>query len=175
LLEKIYDMHTRNSISGSTSQNLKFVELINDMAENFHFYTEYLVNYEPAMQRRGYLLTRNRRFAEFVAKVEKEPNVNQSLESLLILPVQRIPRYRLLLEQLMKFTPESHPDYTVVKHALDKICALASYNNEAIRARENKNKIMNVMMQLDPAYRVDLLEDKNRKFLKEGTLLRQCR
>eukprot|EP01039_Chlorochromonas_danica_P007393 gene7393-8178_t len=175
LLEKIYKLHTNVSVDGSSSQNLKFVELFNEMAANFDIYTNYLVNYEPAMQRRGYLLTSNRRFADFIAKMEKDPLVNQSLESLLILPVQRIPRYRLLLEQLLKYTPESHADYNTVKYALDKICALASYNNEAIRARENKNKIMNVMMQIDPAYRIDLLDDEKRKFLREGPLLKQCR
>lgn len=175
LLEKIYDLHIRNSLDGSASQNLKFVDLFNDMAANFDVYTQYLVNYEPAMQRRGHLLTRNRKFADFIAKVEKDPNVNNTLESLLIMPVQRIPRYRLLLEQLLKYTPENHSDFPVVQSALDRICELASYNNEAIRARENKNKIMNVMMQLDPAYRIDLLDDKHRKHIKEGTLLKQCR
>ncbi|RYG64547.1 hypothetical protein EON64_13770, partial [archaeon] len=174
-LERIYELHSRNSVSGSTSQNLKFVELFNDMSMNFHYYTDYLVNYEPAMQRRGHLLTSNRRFADFILKVEKDPLLGQSLESLLILPVQRIPRYRLLLEQLLKYTPESHSDYNIVKNALDKICDLASYNNEAIRVRENKNKIMSVMMQIDPTYRIDLLGDRDRKFIKDALLLKQCR
>eukprot|EP00981_Chlorochromonas_danica_P003873 scaffold735_cov159-Ochromonas_danica.AAC.5 len=34
---------------------------------------------------------------------------------------------------------------------------------------------MNVMMQIDPAYRIDLLDDEKRKFLREGPLLKQCR
>lgn len=33
------------------------------------------------------------------------------IESLLIQPIQRIPRYSLLLEDLFKNTPMDHPDY----------------------------------------------------------------
>lgn len=175
-LEEIYNLHTRNPIVGSASQNLKFIDLFNDISDNLKAYSNYLVNYEPAMQRRGHLLISNRRFSDFVEKLEKDPVLQtQSLESLLILPVQRIPRYRLLLEQLLKYTPDNHPDFPVVKEAMEKICNLAMYNNEAIRARENKNKIMSVMMQMEPTTRVDLLDNKDRKFIKEGALLRQCR
>jgi hypothetical protein len=175
-LEEIYHLHTRNPIDGSASQNLKFIDLFNDISANLRTYSNYLVNYEPAMQRRGHLLISNRRFSDFLEKQEKDPILqSQSLESLLILPVQRIPRYRLLLEQLLKYTPDNHPDYPIVKDALEKICDLAMYNNEAIRARENKNKIMSIMMQLEPTTRVDLLDIKDRKFIKEGSLLRQCR
>lgn len=174
--EKVYELHSRHSISGSTSRNLTFVDLFEDMGRNIDIYSVYLVNYEPAMQRRAALLTSNRRFADFVDRVQKTPELQgQNLESLLILPVQRIPRYRLLLEQLLKYTTEDHPDYQTVHSALDKICELAHYNNEAIRARENNNKLMSIMMQIQPTNRPNLLDDKNRKFLKEATLQKQCR
>jgi hypothetical protein len=175
-LEMIYSLHNTNSIDGSVSQNLKFIQLFDAIAQNVSCYSDYLINYEPAMQQRGHLLISNRRFAEFIEKVEKDPILQgQKVESLLILPVQRIPRYRLLLEQLLKYTEEDHTDFPIVKDALDKICTLAMYNNEAIRARENMNKIMEIMMQIQPTNRVDLLEEKQRRFIKEGLLLRQCR
>ncbi len=98
-----------------------------------------------------------------------------NIESLLIMPVQRIPRYRLLLEQLLKYTPAEHEEYAVVRTALDKICDVAMFNNEAIRARENKTKTMAIMMQIEPRSRIDLLDDSSRMFIKDGALLRQCR
>jgi len=175
-LEDIYKLHSRNPIDGTSSQNLKFIDLFDDISKNLQIYSNYLVNYEPAMQRRGHLLISNRRFSDFIEKAEKDPLLqSQTIESLLILPVQRIPRYRLLLDQLLKFTPEDHPDFSIVQQSLDKICDLAMYNNEAIRDRENKNKMMSIMMQMEPTSRVDLLAKKNRKFIKEGLLLRQCR
>ena len=99
----------------------------------------------------------------------------QSVESIFILPVQRIPRYRLLLEQLLKYTPTDHTEYDVVKRALEKISDMAMFSNEAIRARENKTKIMEIMLSINPLSRVDLLDDQDRRFIKEGILSRQCR
>lgn len=175
-LEAIYQLHSNNSIDGSASQNLKFVQLFDAISQNVQCYSDYLVNYESAMQRRAHLLTYNRKFADFVAKIEKEPHLqNQKIESLLILPVQRIPRYRLLLEQLLKYTPEDHVDYPIVQDALQKICELAMYNNEAIRARENMNKMMDIMLSIEPTSRIDLLAEKDRRFIREAPLLKQCR
>jgi hypothetical protein len=37
------------------------------------------------------------------------------LESIIIMPIQRSPRYKLLLEDLLKRTPEAHPDCTLLK------------------------------------------------------------
>jgi hypothetical protein len=175
-LEMIYDLHSENRIEGSASQNLKFTQLFNAIAQNVKCYSDYLVNYEPSLQRRAHLLIYNRKFSEFVSQVEKDPRFqNQKLESLLILPVQRIPRYRLLLEQLLKYTPEDHVDYHTVSDALEKICQLAMYNNEQIRARENLNKMMEIMMSIEPTSRIDLFAPSDRKFIKEGNLLKQCR
>jgi hypothetical protein len=36
-----------------------------------------------------------------------------SIHSLLIQPIQRIPRYQLLMKELLKYTPEGHPDFGV--------------------------------------------------------------
>lgn len=175
-LDQIYQLHARHSLDGTTSQNLKFLSLFEDIASNCDIYSQYLANYEPAMQRRGALLTKNRRYSDFVSTLEKDPILQgATLESLLILPVQRIPRYRLLMEQLIKYTPETHPDFSILQNALATISLTAQYNNEAIRARENKEKILQIMLLIEPTTRVDLLEDINRRFVMEATLLRQCR
>jgi hypothetical protein len=159
---------------------IDFITLFEDILANFTFYSDYLVNFEPAMQRRGYLLTANRKFAEFIEKSQQESSRNLQLggggiESLLILPVQRIPRYRLLLEQLIKFTPENHPQFDSIRLVFDRICEIAQYNNEAIRARENQQKTMEIMMAFEPRTRIDLLNDSARRFVKEGPLIKLCR
>ena len=52
------------------------------------------------------------------------------------MPVQRIPRYKLLLEDLLKKTPESHPDYLNLKKAHNVIDNVATFVNETIRQHE---------------------------------------
>ena len=41
-----------------------------------------------------------------------------SLKDLLIKPVQRIPRYLLFVKDIMKHTPHTHSDYTLLQQAL---------------------------------------------------------
>lgn len=51
------------------------------------------------------------RFREFQNKALQDPRCKGlNLASLLITPVQRLPRYRMLLAELIKATPASHPD-----------------------------------------------------------------
>lgn len=176
ILEKIYQLHMKYSVSELETYPEKFGAFFQNICDNVQTYTDYLLNYESSMQRRCSLLISNRRFSDFLDKAEKDPRMQgQKSESIFILPVQRIPRYRLLLESLLKCTPEEHAQYSVVKNALDKICDMAMYSNEAIRARENKAKIMDIIKTIEPRTRVDLLADPDRVFLKEGPLLRQCR
>jgi hypothetical protein len=175
IFEHIAQVHGKHQCEDFDT-SAAFVAFFDDIFENVQLYAEYLAAYEPAMQRRGYLLTGNRKFCNFLDKSEKGPGLmGQKLESILILPVQRIPRYRLLLEELRKCTPVGHGQYATVQLALEKISDMAAYSNEAVRARENRAQIMQIMLTIESRSRVDLLADTERRFVKEGKLLRQCR
>ncbi len=43
------------------------------------------------------------------------------LTSLLIMPIQRLTKYRLLFKDLIKHTDETHPDYKDLQKALEVI------------------------------------------------------
>jgi len=60
----------------------------------------------------------------------------QSIESVLIMPIQRVPRYKLLLEELLKATPESDPCYEQLSQVCTTVTQLASTINEEIRTQE---------------------------------------
>ena len=55
--------------------------------------------------------------------------------------MQRIPRYKLLLEQLLKETPQGHPDHKSTLEALDEVAAVATKVNAAIKRREAVEKV----------------------------------
>ena len=88
---------------------------------------------------------------------------------------QRIPRYRMLLEELLKKTPESHFDYEDLSASLKQVSEIASLNNEAIRRREGKDQIMQVMMMLDTKTRINLLDKPGRMLRRQATMNRQTR
>ena len=48
-------------------------------------------------------------------------------------PVQRIPRYRLLLEDYLKKLPEDDPDWPNTKKALQLITIAATHSNETMK------------------------------------------
>jgi hypothetical protein len=51
------------------------------------------------------------------------------------MPIQRIPRYLLLLAELKKYTPAEHPDHAHLSKAETLIGATAKHINEQVRAR----------------------------------------
>lgn len=92
----------------------------------------------------------------------------QNLSSCLITPIQRIPRYRLLVTQLLKHTKDSHPDYASLNRALNKIVEIADKLNESLRRAE----CIEVMKTLkgvldDPSL---IVVDGSRSLVHKGTL-----
>jgi hypothetical protein len=68
----------------------------------------------------------------------------QKLPFLLITPVQRIPRYNLLLQELIKKTPEGHADHTYIIQALGKIKEITDHVNFSVREQENRVKLLKI-------------------------------
>eukprot|EP00808_Paulinella_micropora_P024737 g9657.t1 len=144
-------------------------------------YTDYVSNHEKAV----YLLSRlNRqsRWQTFLAKADpaaKASNagagtngVSHQLASYLISPVQRIPRYRLLLQELVKNTDAGHPDSEPLAQALSLVGEVATHINEAMRAQENQVKIRAIEEQFltSPGFLAP-----GRFYIKQGQLSKICR
>lgn len=53
----------------------------------------------------------NPKLAAFVVSQETRPEVSNKLAALLIAPIQRIPRYRLLLQEVLSHTTPFQQDY----------------------------------------------------------------
>ena len=99
-------------------------------------YTQFASNSEEAMRLLRKLQENNSAFAEFTAECMTNPRCRgQSLDSFLIMPIQRIPRYLLLLAELKKHTPLEHPDHAQLTKAEALIGATAKHINEQVRAR----------------------------------------
>ena len=65
-----------------------------------------------------------------------------SLDSLLVKPVQRLLKYPLLLTELLKYTPENHPDYTGLEFALRELKAVSLRINDAKKRAELVEKVL---------------------------------
>lgn len=106
-------------------------------------YCDYCCNYEAAVQFASQLKQYNMQFASFI-QATSEYNKGYGLSDLLIMPVQRIPRYKLLLDKLIKYTSESHPDYDLLNKAHDLVSDKATDINKKMNIVTQQK----VMMQL---------------------------
>ena len=65
--------------------------------------------------------------------------------SFLIMPIQRVPRYKLLLQELLKNTPSTLiPDCASLEKALGLVSAVAAHINDSVRANENRAKVREI-------------------------------
>lgn len=103
-------------------------------------YIEYGTNYQKALQTYNRLLDQIS-FANMLEIQRANTLNNLSLDFLLIMPVQRIPRYNLLITELLKCTESDHPDYQNLKNALELTKEVTEKMNETIRKTENLGKL----------------------------------
>ena len=75
----------------------------------------------------------------------------------LITPIQRIPRYVLLLRDLFKHTPTSHPDYIDLAVACEKMEELASLVNRRKMESDRNRDVMRIQTDIYPPLAVDLV------------------
>lgn len=154
-------------------------DIFEQLTHFFKMYNLYTSQYESALN----TLTecdKNPVFVMFVKKWEDLPDRPHALNlrALLIQPVQRIPRYRLLLEDLLKHTPADHEDHHQLKVAVDRVKQVADDINESIKRAENRQKVLQIqnsfMASSIFASEVKIVEP-SRVFIKEGSLLKICR
>eukprot|EP01111_Echinosteliopsis_oligospora_P018834 TRINITY_DN8855_c0_g1_i2.p1 TRINITY_DN8855_c0_g1~~TRINITY_DN8855_c0_g1_i2.p1 ORF type:complete len:671 (+),score=196.02 TRINITY_DN8855_c0_g1_i2:55-2013(+) len=130
-------------------------------------YTQYVKNYQASLELL-IQLKENKQFSQLLKELEAHPDcAGMSIGSYLICPVQRIPRYSLLLADLVKNTWPTHPDYETLCQVLKQIQEIASYVNEKKREAENLAKVVEIQNNL---LKCEKIAEPHRRFVKEGPL-----
>lgn len=83
------------------------------MAPFFKLYSVYAFDYNKAQLILQDLIEKNTLFRNFLRNAELE--VQMKLISLLITPIQRVPRYRLLLQQVFFYSSPSDADFKILQ------------------------------------------------------------
>lgn len=87
-----------------------------------------------------------------------------------ITPVQRIPRYTLLLKELLKHTDEKSPEYATLKQAYTTITQVAEHVNEKMKQDDKKKKLIEIRNHIQGWYGNDELIKPNRYWVMDGEL-----
>ena len=89
-----------------------------------------------------------------------------TLQSLLIMPVQRVPRYILLLRDLFKHTWSEHPDYANLQQAASQMEELTQFLNMKKQEAENLNRLAALATFFKGKIDINLAE-AHRRFIRE--------
>ncbi len=86
------------------------------------------------------------------------------------MPVQRIPRYNLLLRELVKHTWPMHPDFAVLDAGVERLSNIAMFLNEKKREAEALQRTFHVQEILDKGGSNVQVANGSRRYLHEGEL-----
>ena len=137
-------------------------------------YTQYVNNHEIATKSLNELEAKKK--SKWIALNEKamsDPrNKGLNLSSYLIMPVQRVPRYILLIRELIKNTEPTHFDYEDLASAHTSIDKVAQHINEALRNQLNQASILEIQEKF--SHTVDFLKP-GRRLIHQGQIVKRGR
>lgn len=92
----------------------------------------------------------NPRFHAFLKINQAKPECGrQTLQDLMIRPVQRLPSMSLLISDILKHTPKSNPDHKELEHALKAIKEVMTYINEDKRKTEGRLALFDIFNDIE--------------------------
>ncbi|RLN67341.1 hypothetical protein BBJ29_003092 [Phytophthora kernoviae] len=135
----------------------------------FHAYAPLLQLYTSYASRHSAALTAldSPQFADFLRELPDKADVNR-LRRYLNMPVERIPRYKMLLEELLGSTPPDHVDYAPLQSAIRSVDRVASKIEEICERRDNSRTLISVSAKVG-------LDLTGRTFVRDGMLRKVCR
>ncbi|KAL0491063.1 RasGEF [Acrasis kona] len=122
-------------------------------AQSFKLYIGYITNFKNAAEEYRAEKKRNKNFKDLCSlkhkTLIKEGQRISDLEGFLICPVQRIPRYRLLMEELLENMNQTDEGYDDIKSATQMITGIAMYCNERSSAVDKSVRIIEIVEKLN--------------------------
>jgi len=138
-----------------------------DLADALRYsYAQYINNYDQALKTLSFCSHQESNFQHFLEQNKNHPKHGYlDIGSYLILPVQRLPRYTLLLEKLVEYTPNDNSDYENLRNALLKIKDVTDFVNDNKKKAENLQKIISIQSSI--IGKIKSLFHLNREFISE--------
>ncbi|ELR23964.1 RhoGEF domain containing protein, partial [Acanthamoeba castellanii str. Neff] len=128
-------------------------------------YTVYINAFDDANKRIGELMNTSKKFAAYLQEAQARPECKKlDLTSYLIMPVQRLPRYELLLRDLIRLTPPEDSEHPKLSSLLEAVVLVNKHVNESKKNAELRQKL-----QVSIKDKVDIFSRVNRHLIREGS------
>lgn len=119
-----------------------YVNLFQDYVQSLRIHGDYAAVCGTALESFTRLAEENAEFSSLLRRCKAYPVCkSHPLNSLMMMPPQRCTRHVLLLQQLLSKIAKSTPMYTLVEGTIKAYEQLATYVNERIRERENRELV----------------------------------
>nr|XP_031544337.1 FYVE, RhoGEF and PH domain-containing protein 2 isoform X5 [Vicugna pacos] len=145
-------------------------DVIQKLAPFLKMYSEYVKNFERAIELLATWTDKSLPFQEVLTRIQNsEASGSLTLQHHMLEPVQRIPRYELLLKEYVQKLPAQAPDLADAQKALDMIFSAAQHSNTAITEMERLQELWEVYQRLGLE---DDIVDPSNTLLREGPVLK---
>jgi len=170
--ETLAQMHT--GLLGDITEKGKSVgEAFVKFSDYLKLYSVYLDGYSKILSTLQDLKS-NKKFQLFLylvlQNIEASGEKSMDLTSYLIQPVQRVPRYVMLLKEIRKYTFADTEEYDNLTKALKKVSASASSINENKRKMENMSKLLEISKLIGNIPKGFQLMIPHRKFIRQAKM-----
>ncbi|MEE6477672.1 hypothetical protein FKM82_011589 [Ascaphus truei] len=145
-------------------------DILQKLAPFLKMYGEYVKNFDNAMETVKIWMDRSTQFKNVIEEIQKEEKCGSlTLQHHMLEPVQRIPRYEMLLRDYLRKLPEDSLDRRDAEKSLEIISTAASHSNTAIRKVDNLKKLLEVYEMLGDEE--DIVLPSN-ELIKDGQILK---
>ncbi|XP_075378092.1 FYVE, RhoGEF and PH domain-containing protein 2 isoform X3 [Mycteria americana] len=167
-LQKRMEDCCRSAVPSHRSCNPRIGDVIQKLAPFLKMYGEYVKNFDKAVELITVWSEKSPPFQELIADIQKRKVcANLTLQHHMLEPVQRIPRYELLLKDYVQKLPPKSPDREDAEKALEMIFMVAKHSNAAIAEMERLQNLWAVYQRLGLE---DDIVDPSNELIKEGPI-----
>ncbi|KAK5849169.1 hypothetical protein PBY51_008832 [Eleginops maclovinus] len=132
-------------------------------------YANYVRNFDQAMELVRTWTERSSVFRNIVQEIQSQEECGSlTLQHHMLEPVQRVPRYEMLLKDYLKKLPKDDPDYSLAHKALESISMAATHSNSAIHKAESLKRLLEISEMVGD----EEVVNPTNEFLREGRLLK---
>ena len=146
-------------------------------APYYSVYLDYVNNYLVACKHIQALATKSKEFQSILSDAAQKSEEKRDLSSFLIMPVQRLPRYQLLLQNLLRETPET-PEAAAERTALVQSLSVMKEVVDELEAKnkdeENRQKVEAIQAKFVGSMDQPLV-DGHRRWVMESSIMKISR
>ncbi|XP_074481362.1 FYVE, RhoGEF and PH domain-containing protein 4-like isoform X2 [Sebastes fasciatus] len=132
-------------------------------------YADYVSNFDQAMELVRTWTERSSAFRNIVQDIQSQEVCGSlTLQHHMLEPVQRVPRYEMLLRDYLKKLPKDNPDYDLAHKSLQTISMAATHSNSAIHKAESLKRLLEIYEMVGE----EEVVNPTNEFLREGRLFK---